>query len=771
MLTSNQHMWIDLDSRPLTALMLPLVKREPQSHASRCRGVASLASIAEINTVSNASTVVESTSVPNQAVSVTATQIPATLGQAVVPTVTDQASLTTQATQAVVSEARYADAQSALEPIQNPYPSQTPIAMLSRQYKVAEFDFTPTFTNTRISFPAVLFAQPVIAAAMLSFPFWRADVKVHIKMQSVPQQRGALMVSWLPCTNKAVTSKIEASGNHATILNVSTSDTCSFVIPYMSPKAWLQYPPTTATDHSSLYINTLVPLAAPTGISAVVKFTVYASFDNPRVAGFNHVDTAQSGRPSKKVVPKVNPLIQTISDITAAIEPAMGLLNLLDKPDMSVSNVHAVISNGGTIGNWQTDATIPSIPMSLKDEPYLANTVDLFPLGKSSDSFTALASNPMLCFWKEITANGDRIEYPVNPCVPATDGTNFAPDYLFHFTRFASYWRGSIRFFMHFCCDQFTSARFRIGLSYSAWSADWADSGDVPSVVVDVHGSTYYGVTIPYLQDEYWQRVVIPFTAGSVFQPKLIIEALEAPVGATAPASPKIVLSLFRAAGPDFQLAEPGYNVAYTPPTPPSSTEMSLRPRKKREVEVEDEAQCSLEGAFAKTFVSVVPQSSFAMETGMCMPEVMDSPAQLAKRVSELTTSSTLGGDNPSTIPNWYLNLTAQVFAFWRGSRRVQTAIAPGTSTLGVTTGILAMNPLSPVCTATSASITYVLPYYSTVPYRVDASYPYTGRPFTASVTWYKAGTNTTQYFRYFAGDDMVCGHLVAPNYQVDAPS
>lgn len=225
--------------------------------------VAILARIAEINTVSNTNSVMEMTLVPNQSVSVTSTQIPATLGQAVVPTITDQASLTTQATQAVVSEARYADAQSALEPIQNPYPSQTPTALLSRQYKVAEFDLTPSSTETRISFPAVLFAQPVIAATMLSFPFWRSDIKVHIKMQSVPQQRGAVLVSWLPCTNKTVTSKIEASGNHATILNVSTSDTCSFVIPYLSPKAWLPYPPQTATDHSSLYINPLVPLAPP----------------------------------------------------------------------------------------------------------------------------------------------------------------------------------------------------------------------------------------------------------------------------------------------------------------------------------------------------------------------------------------------------------------------------------------------------------------------------------------------------------------------------
>lgn len=689
----------------------------------------------------------------------TSTQIPVTLGQAVVPTITDQSSLTTQATQAVLSESRYASAQEALEPIQNPYPSQTPTALLQRQYKVYEFDFIPGFTSVEIQFPAVLFTQPVLQAAMLSFPFWRSDIKVHIKMQAIPQQRGALLASWLPCTDKAIDNRVEASGNHSTILNISTSDTATFVIPYLSPKAWLRYPPRTDTDHSQLYIHSLVPLGAPTGVSAVVKVSVYASFDNPKVAGFVHTDEAQSMQPVAKVLATVNPLIKTMTDLISQVTPALGVLNLLDKPETPLSKTVLFAEHGTQAPFWMTDAEQPAISMSLKERAYLANTVNLFPLGKSSDSFAALAGNPMMCFQKEITAAGARIEYPVNPCVPAFDGTKFVPDYLFHFTRYASYWRGGIRFFMHFCCDQFTSARFRVGLSYKTWNAEWADSGDVPSVVVDVHGSTYYGVTIPYLQEEYWQKVVIPFTAGSAFQPKLIIEALDSPVGATAPTSPKIVITLFRAAAPDFQLAEPGYTVAYTPPPPPPPP---------------DQAQCSLEGAFSKTFACIVPDSLMTMELGMCMPEVLDCPAQLCKRVCENQSESTttMAGDTPSTMPHHYLNLTAQVFAFWRGSRRVVLTPSP-TAVASVSTGQLVVNPISPqIVPVSGVNIAcYVLPYYATVPYRVDPSYSYTGAPFTSSVTWYKVGTQITRSFRYAAGDDLVCGHLIAPSYQVNAPS
>lgn len=706
-----------------------------------------------MNTVSTANSVTDQTVISNQQVSVVSTQIPVTLGQAVVPTITDQASLTTQATQAVLSEARYASAQEALESIQNPYPSQTPTALLTRQYKVAEFDFTPAFTSGVVKFPEALFNQAVVAATMLSFPYWRGDVKVHIKMQAVPQQRGALLVSWLPCTSKAVSSKVEASGNHATILNVSTSDTATFVIPYLSPKAWLKYPPYTATDHSTLYLNTLVPLAAPTGISAVVKITVYASFENPKVAGFVHADEAQSMQPLQKVISTVSPIIKTLTDLATVVEPALKVLNLLDKPEMPLSKTQFLAEHGSQAPYWLTDAEQPAVTMSLKEKAYLANTVNFFPLGKSSDSFAALAANPMMCFQKEVTAAGDRIEYPVNPCVPAFDGASFAPDYLFHFTRFAQYWRGGLRFFMHFCCDQFTSARFRVGLSYKAWNAEWADSGDIPSVIVDVHGSTYYGVTIPYLQDEYWQRVIVPFTAGSVYQPKLVIEALDAPVGATAPTSPKIVISMFRAAAPDFQLAEPGYNIAETP--------------------AEDEAQCSIEAAFSKTFASIVPESLLTMETGTCMPEVMDSPAQLCKRVCEpLDPDTDLAGDTPSTMPHWYLNLTSQVFAFWRGSRRVYMAFTP-LSVASISTGISAVNPISPLvnCSTGSNLLCQVLPYYSTVPYRVDPGYSYTGFPFTSSVTWFKVGAQANRYYRYAAGDDLVCGHLVAPMYPVDSPT
>lgn len=685
--------------------------------------------------------------ISNQGVSVTSTQIPVTLGQAVVPTITDQSSLTTQATQSVMSEARYTSAQEALEPIQNPYPSQTPTALLTRQYKVAEFDFTPGFTTGEVHFPEVLFSQTVIQAAMVSFPYWRSDVKVHIKMQAVPQQRGALMASWLPCTNLATASKIVASGNHATILNVSTSDTATFVIPYLSPKAWLKYPNVTPSDHSTLYLNTLVPLGSPTGVSAVVKISVYASFDNPKVAGFVHSDVAQSMQPLQKIVSTVSPLIKTLSDLATTVEPALKVLNLLDKPETPLSKTMFIAEHGMQAPYWLTEAEQPAISMSLKERPYLSNTVNLFPLGKSSDSFAALAANPMMCFQKEVVAAGDRIEYPVNPCVPAFDGVNFAPDYLFHFTRYAQFWRGGLRFFMHFCCDQFTSARFRVGLSYKPWNSVWAESGDIPSVVVDVHGSTYYGLTVPYLHDEYWQRVVIPFTAGSVYQPKLIIEALDAPVGSTAPIDPKIVITLFRAAAPDFQLAEPGYNIP-------------------------DDAQCSLEAAFSKGFASIIPDSLLTMETGMCMPETLDSPSQICKRVCEtIPAAGTITGDSPSTIPHWYLNLTAQVFAFWRGSRRVH--LESSLITHSVTTGVSVPNPISPVLQTNTGSLsqTVVLPYYSPLPYRVDPSYTYTGAPFASSVTWFSTTGTITRRYRFSAGDDLVCGHLIAPRYVVSPPS
>lgn len=711
----------------------------------------------------------DQTTTPTQGVQITSTQIPATLGEAVIPTITDKSSLTTQATQAVVSEARYTPAQEALSKIRTPYPTQTPSLLLSRQYKVYEFDFVPGTTSVSVPFPAVLFNQQVLAGAMLSFKYWKGDIKVHIKMQSVPQQRGALLASWLPCTNKAVTSKIVASGNHATILNVSTSDTATFVIPYLSPKAWLTYPPYTDSDHSTLYLNTLVPLSAPTGITNVVKISVYASIESPEVAGFVHTDVAQSAlQPVKKVLSTVNPVLGAIADITSVVEPALGLLNLLDKPETMIKPQY-VVSDGVRATDWLTEVETPYVPMSLKERPYLSNTVNLFPLGKSSDSFTTLAANPMLCYQQEVTTAAGRIEYPVNPCVPAFDGVEWGPDYLFHFTRYGSYWRGGIRFFMHFCCDQFTSCRFRVGISYKAWNANWADSGDVPSSVVDVYGSTYYAVIVFYLHDEYWQKVVIPFTASSTYYPRLYIEALDTPVGANAPTQPKITISLFRAAAPDFQLAEPGYNVPYTPP-PEKKTEKPV-PKANR-----DRAQCSIEGAFSKSFASIVPDSMLTTELGMCMPEVLDSPAQLCKRVlaPEEDVADVYGHDAPNTMPHLYLNMTSQVFIFWRGSRRVTVRYLAEAGTWDITTGILTRNPVSPSVELQSEadyhSIGVVLPYFSTTPYRVNTDYQYTGRPFTASVTWFSS-PSSNMYHRFSAGDDLVCGHLVAPEYQVSPPS
>lgn len=727
--------------------------------------------------LATATTATESSSI--QGVTTASTQVPATLGQAVVPTVTDSASLTNQATQSVVATSTYSDPQTLLSSIANPYPSQVPVQLLSRQYKIAEFDFGAAFSTVRVPFPGALFAQPVIQAAMLSFPFWRGDIKVHVRMQAVPQQSGALLVSWLPCTNKANVTKIAASGNHATLLNVSTSDSCTFVIPYLSPKAWLTYPAQTTSDHSCLYFHRLVALSAPPTVSDSVHFTVFASIENPRVAGFKHVDVAQSGLQSfQKVVAAVLPAVESVADTAAKMAPMLNVLNLLDKPDLDPDGQY-VVAGALRATEWLTDAKVPTVQMSLKSRPYLANTVNVFPLGKSADSFTTLASNPMLFYQKDFTAAGDVGGFPVNPCIPASDlELNFGPDYLFHFTRFASFWRGSIRFMMHFCTDQFTSARFRVGLSYAPWTAGWADSGDVPSTVVDVHGSTYFSLNVPYLHTEYWKPVTVPITGTSQQFPQLYIELLDAPVGANLPADPKITLSIFRSAGADFQLAEPGYNQAYVPPPPLAAnnnsmkTTQSLARRKGFEVDV---AQCSLDSAFSKSFSSIVEGVFLSHERGMCMAEEMDSPAQLCKRFLVPETLVDLeDAYDPASTPHHYLNLCADVFAFWRGSQRVAFNRNAETAYADVTSGYLIKNPISPSVRewteADPQGVAVTLPFYSTCPYQVMSNYTYTGSALTDPVSWFADTTPTGISYRFAAGDDLVCGHLIAPQYQVTAP-
>jgi hypothetical protein len=727
--------------------------------------------------LATASSVTETAS--SQGVTSTSVSVPATLGQSVVPTVSDSASLTTQATQSVVSENSYSDGQSMLAKIANPYPSQTPVALLSRQYKIAEFDFGSGFTTVRVPFPGALFSQPVIQAALLSFPYWRGKIKVHVRMQSIPQQSGAVMVSWLPCTNLATVSRIAASGNHATILNVSTSDSCTFVIPYCSPKAWLTYPYVTSSDHSCLYFHELVPLNVPDNVNDTVHFTIFASMEDPEVAAFKHQDAAQSAsHHSQKIKAVVDPAIRAVSSIADFVEPMLGVLNLLDKPDLDPAPQY-VATQPLRAMEWFTEGSVPSVQFSLKSRPYLANTVNLFPLGKSSDSFTTLASNPMLCYQKNYITGGTNGGFPVTPCVPASDlGTTWAPDYLFHFTRYATFWRGGIRYFMHFCTNQFTSARFRIGLSYKAWSSGWADSGDVPSTVVDVHGSTYFSITVPYLFNEYWRPVTVPVSNLSSYFPYLYIEMLDDPVGSTLPGDPLITLSVFRAADSDFQLAEPGYSVAYTPPpmSLADTGDIMFPTDSSKTVEPVDVAQCSLDAAFSKSFSSIVEGTLSTTELGLCMSEVMDSPAQVCKRMCKPVTPFTAALDtarDPATIPHYYLNLTSQVFSFWRGSKRCRPAFLAETAGTWITSGYPAQNIVSPSARFNSAmeDPLITMPYYSTVPYQVMSSYTYTGPTITPPANWFASGSGTGYNYRFAAGDDLVCGHLIAPMYQVNSPS
>lgn len=658
----------------------------------------------------------------------------------------------------------------------NPFPDITPTKWLEKEYKVASYTWNATIAPQILRLPGTFFDIPSLACALSTFKFWRGKFNVHVVMNATPYHQGAIMVSWLPCfANTGLTNGVyEASGNNSIILNISTSDSCKFTIPYVSPKAWLLNPPTNPYDHSVVFFHPLVGLSNPSTTNDFVKVDVYLSMSDISVAGY---EMAQSGREfdsrsksaSSGTSSWIQPIVSTmdmIPDVISGVSSIASALACLDKvPErrgvfpVTVNPMRDLFTSVGVD---------PSTSLTFAPESLLANDHDLMGTLSTASPNNLLCAQPMLYLQRVFeTGSMGELVIPVHPLFPATDGTSFFPDYLYHFASVSRYWRGTIKFMFHFCTNQFVKGKFKILLSFNSGALDFSSTGDLPATIVDVGGTTMSYVSVPYLHDTLWS--LTEWSQG--FLPRLHVIPIGDLQGASLPADAVITLSVFRAGGEDFEVAHLDRPLYYTPAPKKSVVPKGALHKEK--------GQCYLNGAFAKTFASFISGIVQSTEVGLCQTEVISAPDLLMKRYAMIFTTEVLDPFSlnfPTTTHHPYMYHYGRVFTFWRGSRRIsivpEAALGPGAFSLADKAGTAALYRAPWIETLLNGSVypRIAMPYQSTLPYQFTSEYPGTvpdGYQLALAAVYEPSGTG-----RYYvaAGDDLVFGHLHAPAYQVASP-
>lgn len=625
----------------------------------------------------------------------------------------------------------------------------TPTKIMGRQYQVVSFPVGSTFVSEVLKFPRDLAAFKALECGTASFKYIRAGVRLTVRIQSTLAQAGLLCVSWVPGEGVDTVIPQQATGNNAVLLNYSTQDSVEIDIPWLNPLAWALMTDDAAI--ATVYFHPIVPTRAPVSTDDFVTVVVYAQYIDCELTGPQVAQSSQEAYGRGMASTVMSPVFQTMDAVENVATGFTRLLGLLDKPDAPTNVRHVNTTVSDTTCFLSSDTVVPAVPYSVTNPLLLPNSYNLFPYGSSSMSLTQLAARPMWAAQKNITALGDRLEFTLDPFAQRTIAEAPHHDYLSLAADTCHYFRGSQKFFIHFCTDQFTSCRFRVGIHYGPWETAVLSSGDTMSRVVDVKGTTSTSVLIPYLMQTHW------CTSKSTF-PSLFIAATTAPIGANLPSTATITVSIYRAGGPDTQFAYP------------CSLGSADFKGKKEDPQV---GQTSLNAHFTTSFEPILKGAHIGTEHGSCMTNEITSISQLLKTLPRDPSTPDHMIDFPYLNNHYFLDRFFRQFKYWRGSTRVYATRFPAGG-LGMKTQIyqggntvylypeLAL-PVVPYRLPSEIDGVHItLPWYNTTPYTTTtgsgATFDYLDKPvFTLE------GPAEVVHLYVYPGDDFVLGHLLAP--------
>jgi len=265
---------------------------------------------------------------------------------------------------------------------------------------------------------------------------------------------------------------------------------------------------------------------------------------------------------------------------------------------------------------------------------------------------------PLTYYQGILTTAGNHAVITVHPMF-YNNGWRTEPDFLALGTSFYSYWRGSIKYLFHFVGTPFYSCRIKISVHHSATGITTTGEGTgFYSKVVDIKGDAFVEFTVPFLQKRMWGFTQM--SADDNDETQIILEALTDVQGSSLPASASYYFTIYRAAGPDYQL---GLFSKWRNLTPASEV---------------FEKQCSIAQKFREPFEGISPLNTGFIESGVCMADTSSTITDCCRRYCRIATTTRnrltypCGSGQPSIFYEGPFLFWSRFFAFWRGGRRLR---------------------------------------------------------------------------------------------------
>lgn len=627
-----------------------------------------------------------------------------------------------------------------LKMISNPFPDQTPKEILCRSYLLSQFNWVPGATTFNLKFPQALFALDTIMNYLSVFEYFRAGVKISVRVNSTPYHQGSLVTGVIPCRDITNLSSYLLANLRPVVLSASVQDSCTVEVPYLNPLSWLDI--ATCADYAicTFTMRTLNSLlTTSTGIPASVPVSVFAAFVNPETAGFIEPSSFKKKREAyldkKKKFSKFDDKMKAQSTKYSDRRIKYEIPSVANAPDTqkegedkakngtTVKGVQKIVGGASEIikmlpvigAIWTPIAKFISTFGSVLDVPYnpavttavdLGNAVNdvshvqgvfsgqqlsLYPgVQTSKESFnmessymliSEMAQIPALYLQNTFALEADTFFMAVTPLSP---GSFLSPDYLAFVAAEFRFWRGSIKYLLHFVNSAFYSARFRI--SYCT-TVPGSGDGDLPQMIVDVKGDTWVEFTVPYLHPLVWRPTGDAF---AISDPRIYVTMLTSIAGSSAPSAPVIYCNVWRAGGEDIQF-NMVRNSYYVYAGSEEKNKKSIAWREKKRVKLLEEpmkAQSTITTRFSKSFAPILAGGKYSAEFRTCN-------AELPIRVSDMMKRWAFFQPNNLNTPGWDVimpqSLTStdaiddyepfqyfsQVFNFWRGSRRIRLVNCP----------------------------------------------------------------------------------------------
>jgi len=570
-------------------------------------------------------------------------------------------------------------------PLTHAYPVQTPTQLIDKPYQIAQFSWNNVWPGSQIVLPYVLNAIPTIQNVLLSrFRYYRASIKLEFKLTTTQFHQGSVMVGWLPGWDSSAPppSLQQLSGCNACVLSACTQDSLTITVPYLMPDSWIdtQQGSVSLDDrHSTVFIQPLNPLI-PTAVNMpnAVTITVFASFTEIQVAGFrSHM------KPNKEAHDKAKKGIDSTTVISAAsrlikqtpVGAALGIV--ADLVSAFTNDLSKPVSQEAPCPTIASYSMSPSLCHGLN----VAEQISQYPNAEIEQSpimggmqtshmtINELARKPMLFQSYTMTTMASSFSWRVAP-----SNIGIANDWLSHTANAFRYWRGSIKYLVHFCVPAFYSFRVRIVPTVQLTTID--NYGDLQGVIIDVKGETWYEFVVPYERPYDWSPTIGEFGPNV---PIVYLDRITDIQGSSAPSSPIVYVNVFRAGGEDIQFTGlRGAREASSSITTSSSSASSGTTYRVQ-------AHVSLEQRFKKPFEGVIKGVNLAIEQKWVMPEMAITVSDCLKRQSNHLTGGNVPGGANSTYPCVYppgalninyttvgrepLNYFGSIFWFWRGGR------------------------------------------------------------------------------------------------------